>query len=70
VPRTPAVSQIVEAAAAQMARDLRIATVPGQASAAIQRFDGFEPLESDRQEEARDRDNCSRRFDDLRVVKL
>jgi len=53
-----------------MARDLRIATVPGQASAAIQRFDGFEPLESDRQEEARDRDNCSRRFDDLRVVKL
>jgi len=58
VPMTPAVSQIVEAAAAQMARDLGIAAVPGQAGAAIQRFDGFEPLESDRQEEARDRDTA------------
>jgi len=56
VPRTPAVRQAVEAAAAQMARDLGIATVPGQASAAIQRFDGFEPVESDWQEDARDRD--------------
>lgn len=58
VPKTPAVRQTVEAAAAQMARDLGIATLPGQASAAIQRFDGFEPVESDWQEEARDRDQA------------
>ena len=46
--------QSVEDAAAQMARDLRIPTTPGQASAAILRFDGFEPVESDRQDEERD----------------
>ena len=37
-----------------MARDLGIPTLPGQASDAILRFDGFEPLESDRHDAERD----------------
>lgn len=53
-PNTPVVMQLVEDAAAQMARDLRIPTTPGHASDAILRFDGFEPVESDRQDEERD----------------
>jgi hypothetical protein len=54
LPKTPAVKQIVEAAALEMARDLGIPTMPGQASDAILRFDGFEPVESDRQDAERD----------------
>jgi peroxiredoxin len=54
LPKTPAVKQIVEAAAAEMARDLGMPTMPGQASDAILRFDGFEPVESDRQDAERD----------------
>ncbi len=46
--------QIIEAAAGEMARELSIPTLPGQASAAIQGFDGFEPVESDRQDAERD----------------
>lgn len=54
LPKTPAVLQIVEAAAADMARELGIPTTAGQASEAILRFDGFEPVESDRQDAERD----------------
>ena len=55
LPKTPAVLEIVEVAAADMARELGIPTAPGQASeAAIQRFDGFEPVESDLQDAERD----------------
>ena len=54
LPKTPAVLQIVEAAAVEMARDLGIPTLPGQASDAILRFDGFEPIESDRHDAERD----------------
>lgn len=53
-PKTPRVMQIIEAAAAEMARELSIPTLPGQASAAILGFDGFEPVESDRQDAERD----------------
>jgi hypothetical protein len=53
-PKTPAVEQMVEAAATQMARELEIPTIPGQASDAILRFDGFEPVESDWQDRERD----------------
>lgn len=52
--KTPPVMQIIEAAAAEMARELRIPTLPGQASDAILRFDGFEPVESDLQDRERD----------------
>jgi hypothetical protein len=52
--KTPAIAQIVETAAAQMARELNIPAMPGQASEAILRFDGFEPVESDRQDRERD----------------
>lgn len=45
LPKTPAV---------EMARDLGIPTLPGQASDAILRFDGFEPVESDRHDAERD----------------
>ena len=54
LPKTPEVGQMVEAAAAEMARDLGIATKPGGASEAIERFDGFEFVESDRQDAERD----------------
>ena len=54
LPKTPAVMQMVEAAAAAMARELGIPTKPGQAGEAIQRFDGFELVESDRHDAARD----------------
>lgn len=54
LPKTPAILQIVEDAAVEMARDLGIPTLPGQASDAILRFDGFEPLESDRHDAERD----------------
>lgn len=54
LPKTPEVGQMVEAAAAEMARDLGISTKPGQASEAIQRFDGFEFVESDLQDAERD----------------
>jgi hypothetical protein len=54
LPRTPAVMQMVEAAASSMARELGIPTKPGQAVEAIQRFDGFELIESDRHDAARD----------------
>jgi AhpC/TSA family len=54
LPKTPDIMQMVEAAAADMARDLGIPTTPGQAGDAILRFDGFEPLESDRQDAERD----------------
>jgi len=46
--------QLVEAAAAQMARELGIPTTPGQAGDAIMRFDGFDPVESDWQDRERD----------------
>jgi peroxiredoxin len=52
--KTPAVAQMVETAAAQMARELEIPAMPGQASEAILRFDGFEPVESDWQDRERD----------------
>ncbi len=48
-PKTPAVIEIVEAAAADMARELGILTTPGHASEAILGFDGFESVETDRQ---------------------
>jgi hypothetical protein len=54
LPKTPPVLQIVETAAADMARELGIPTRPGQASDAILRFDGFEPVESDRRDAERD----------------
>ena len=54
VPKTPEVTQMVEAAAVEMARDLGISTKPGQASEAILRFDGFEFVESDWQDAERD----------------
>jgi len=54
LPKTPAILQVIEAAAVEMARDLGIPALPGQASDAILRFDGFEPLESDRQDAERD----------------
>jgi peroxiredoxin len=54
LPKTPEVGQMVESAAAEMARDLGISTKPGQASEAILRFDGFESVESDRQDAERD----------------
>ena len=54
LPKTPAVMQMVEAAAAAMARELGIPTKPGQAGEAIQRFDGFELVESDRHDADRD----------------
>jgi len=53
-PMTPAVQQIVEAAAAQMAHELGIPTRPGQADEAIKGYDGFEPVESDRRDQERD----------------
>jgi peroxiredoxin len=53
-PKTPAVEQMVEAAATPMARELEIPTIPGQASDAILRFEGFEPVESDWQDRERD----------------
>jgi hypothetical protein len=53
-PMTPAVMQMVEAAAAEMARELGIPAKPGQAGEAILRFDGFEPVESDQHDAARD----------------
>ena len=46
--------QIIEAAAAEMARELSKPTLPGQARASILGFDGFEPVESDRQDAERD----------------
>ena len=46
--------QVVQAAAADMARELGIPTIPGQAEDAILRFDGFEPVESDQREAERD----------------
>jgi hypothetical protein len=46
--------QIVEAAAARMAHELGIPTIPGQADDALRRFDGFEPVESDRRDAERD----------------
>jgi hypothetical protein len=54
LPKTPRVIQIIEAAAAEMARELSIPALPGQASKAILRFDGFEPVESDQQDAERD----------------
>jgi len=54
LPKTPPVMQIIEAAAAEMARELSIPTRPGRASDAILRFDGFEPIESDQQDAERD----------------
>ncbi len=54
IPKTPAVMQIVEAAAARMAHELGIPSIPGQAHDAILRFDGFEPTESDRRDWERD----------------
>ena len=54
LPKTPAVMEIVEAAATEMARDLGIPTTPGHASDAIRHFDGFEPVESDQQDAERD----------------
>ena len=54
LPKTPSVMQLVEAAAAQMARELGIPTTPGQAGDAIMRFDGFDPVESDWQDRERD----------------
>ena len=53
-PTTPVVARIVEAAAAEMARELGIPTIPGRADEAILRFDGFEPVASDRQDQERD----------------
>ena len=53
-PKTPRVMQIIEAAAAEMARELSIPILPGQASAAILGFDGFEPVVSDPQDAERD----------------
>jgi thiol-disulfide isomerase/thioredoxin len=58
VPKTPAVMQIIEGAAAEMARELGIPTIPGQAHDAILRFDGFEPVESDRQDLERDQEQA------------
>jgi peroxiredoxin len=52
--KTPPVMQVIEAAAAEMARELSIPALPGQASAAILRFDGFEPVESDQHDAERD----------------
>ena len=54
LPKAPAILQIIEAAAVEMARDLGIPALPGQASDAILRFDGFEPVESDRHDAERD----------------
>ena len=55
LPMTPEVMQIVDAAAADMARELGIPTTPGQAKEdAIMRFDGFELVETDRQDAERD----------------
>ncbi len=46
--------QIVEVAAARMAHELGIPSIPGQAHDAILCFDGFEPTESDRRDWERD----------------
>ena len=54
LPKAPAILQIIEAVAVEMARDLGIPTLLGQASDAILRFDGFEPVESDRHDAERD----------------
>ena len=54
LPKTPEATQMVEAASAEMARDLGISTKPGQASEGILRFDGFEFVESDWQDAERD----------------
>jgi hypothetical protein len=51
---TPAVARMVEAAAAEMARELEIPVEKGHADAAILRFDGFEPVETDSQDRERD----------------
>lgn len=54
LPKTPAQMQVAEAAAAEMARELGIPAAPGQAREAILRFDGFEPVDSDRHDAVRD----------------
>jgi peroxiredoxin len=54
VERTPAGMALVEGAAAQMAQELGIPARPGHAREDILRFDGFEPLDSDRDDAARD----------------
>jgi peroxiredoxin len=55
LPKTPEATQMVEAAAAEMARELGISTKPGQAHDAILRFDGFEFIESDWQDAERNK---------------
>jgi peroxiredoxin len=53
-PLTPEVEQLVEAAASDLARELGIPVVSGEALGAIKTFDGFQPVEEDARDAERD----------------
>jgi peroxiredoxin len=53
-PVTPAIMQLVEAAASDLAREAGIPTRPGEAEQAILTLDGFEPVDSDARDKERD----------------